>query len=204
MSDKFGALKAAALAATQGPWIKTEDDWRDSEDALITCDSRKGMTAIAKIDGGGEESGYSEPFKSEQQANAAFIAAANPAVVLDLLAALEVEREQRIAAEQRIAELDQGQQKPAGYIDARCFEGPYPTGGSWSLNPYNGAGLNQITPFYLAPPKQTPLGYVDMFAVMRMHEGRMSFCALRPEPRGISYVSVYAGDSVAVPKEQKA
>lgn len=89
MSDKFGALKAAALAATQGTWIKTEDDWRDSEDALITCNSRKGMTAIAKIDGGGEESGYSEPFKSEQQANAAFIAAASPDVVLSLLAALE-------------------------------------------------------------------------------------------------------------------
>jgi hypothetical protein len=118
-------------------------------------------------------------------------------IITALLVALE-------GKDQRISELEQGQQKPAGYIDARCFEGPYPTGGSWSLNPYNGAGLNQTTPFYLAPPKQTPIGYVDMFAVMRMHEGRMSFCALRPEPKGISYVSVYAGDSVAVPKEQKA
>ncbi|MEX2990208.1 ead/Ea22-like family protein [Serratia fonticola] len=103
MSDKLEALKAAALAATPGPWIKTEDDWRDSEDALITCNSRKGMTAIAKIDGGGEESGYSEPFKSEQQANAAFIAAANPAVVLDLLAALE-EKDQRIKEFESITE----------------------------------------------------------------------------------------------------
>lgn len=94
MSDKFEALKAAALAATSGPWFSMEDDWRDGEDALITCESREGMTAIAKIDGGGSESGYDDPFKSEQQANSAFIAAANPAAILDLLAELK-EVEQR-------------------------------------------------------------------------------------------------------------
>ncbi|CAI1766005.1 Uncharacterised protein [Serratia fonticola] len=92
MSDKLEALKAAALAATPGPWFAMEDDWRDGEDSLITCEFREGMTAIAKIDGGGSESGYDVPFKSEQQANAAFIAAASPDVVLSLLAALEEAR----------------------------------------------------------------------------------------------------------------
>ncbi len=87
--DEFEALKAAALAATPGPWFAMEDDWRDGEDSLITCEFREGMTAIAKIDGGGSESGYDDPFKSEQQANAAFIAAVSPDVVLSLLAALE-------------------------------------------------------------------------------------------------------------------
>lgn len=52
---------------------------------------------------------------------------------------------------ERIAELERGQQKPAGYIDARCFEGKYPTGGSWSLQPHDIGGLNQVTPFYLSP-----------------------------------------------------
>lgn len=83
------ALKATALAATPGPWFAMEDDWSDGEDSLITCESREGMIAIAKIGGGGSESGYDDPFKSEQQANAAFFAVANPAAVLELLAALE-------------------------------------------------------------------------------------------------------------------
>ena len=57
------------------------------------------MVAIAKIEGGGTASGYDEPFSSEQQANTAFIAAANPAVVLELLA-------ERDADKKRIAELE--------------------------------------------------------------------------------------------------
>jgi hypothetical protein len=87
--DKFSKLKAVALAATLGPWELVYDDWSDGDDALISSESRDGMVAIAKIEGGGSESGYDEPFSSEQQANAAFIAAANPAVILALLAALE-------------------------------------------------------------------------------------------------------------------
>jgi hypothetical protein len=97
--DKFSKLKAVALAATLGPWELVYDDWSDGDDALISSESRDGMVAIAKVEGGGEESGYDEPFSSEQQANAAFIAAANPAAVLALLAELE-------AKDKRIAELE--------------------------------------------------------------------------------------------------
>lgn len=50
------------------------------------------MVAIAKIEGGGTASGYDEPFSSEQQANTAFIAAANPAVVLELLAERDADK----------------------------------------------------------------------------------------------------------------
>lgn len=100
--DKFSELKAAALAATPGPWELVYDDWSDGEDALISCESRAGMVAIAKIEGGGSDSGYDEPFSSEQQANAAFIAAANPAVILALLAELEASDEKISARRQEV------------------------------------------------------------------------------------------------------
>lgn len=97
--DKFSELKSAAMAATRGPWESVCDYWSDGDDALISSESRDGMVAIAKIDGGGPDSGYDEPFSTEQQANAAFIAAANPAAVLELLA-------ERDADKKRIAELE--------------------------------------------------------------------------------------------------
>ncbi|CAI2521432.1 ead/Ea22-like family protein [Serratia liquefaciens] len=97
--NKLSELKAAAMAATPGPWTSLYDDWSDGDDALISCESRDGMVAIAKIEGGGFESGYDEPFSSEQQANAAFIAAANPAAVLELLA-------ERDADKKRITDLE--------------------------------------------------------------------------------------------------
>lgn len=101
--NKFSELKAAAMAATPGPWGSVYDDWSDGDDALISSESRDGMVAIAKIEGGGPDSGYDEPFGTEQQANTAFIAAANPAVVLELLAELaELE-----AKDKRIAELEE-------------------------------------------------------------------------------------------------
>lgn len=98
-------LKAAALAATPGPWESVYDDWSDGDDALISCGSRDGMVAIAKIEGGGSESGYDEPFSSEQQANTAFIAAANPDVVLALLAHIE-ELEKMDSQRERQAVID--------------------------------------------------------------------------------------------------
>ncbi|CAI1579725.1 Uncharacterised protein [Serratia proteamaculans] len=42
--------------------------------------------------------------------------------------------------------------QPVGYIDTRCLEGKYPTGGSWSLRPYDLSGVNQVTPIYLSAP----------------------------------------------------
>jgi hypothetical protein len=97
--DKFSELKAAAMAATPGPWEQLGDDWSDGDDALISCEPRDGMVPIAKIEGGGPDSGYDEPFSTEQQANARYITTANPAVVLELLA-------ERDADKKRITELE--------------------------------------------------------------------------------------------------
>ncbi len=93
--DKFSELKAAAMAATPGPWISGDDSWSDGDNANISTEERydSGIINIAQVDGGGSESGLDEPFSTEQQANAAFIAAANPAVVLALLADLEAKDE---------------------------------------------------------------------------------------------------------------
>lgn len=52
----------------------------------------------------------------------------------------------------------------------------------------------------LASRQRKPIGYVDMFALMDVFKGESRFCSLRPEPNKISCVSVFLGDSVAVPK----
>lgn len=125
-TEKLSQLKAAAIAATPGPWGSVYDDWSDGDDALISSESRDGMVAIAKIKGGGPDSGYDEPFGTEQQANTAFIAAANPAAVLELLAELEDERASRAQwqqnctrAEERIAELESKLATPVRLPDMR-------------------------------------------------------------------------------------
>lgn len=64
------------LKHTPGPWFAEDDDWTDGEDALITCESREGMVSVAKVEGGGSESGYDSDFSEEQMANAKLIAAA--------------------------------------------------------------------------------------------------------------------------------
>ncbi|TCL06846.1 hypothetical protein [Sodalis ligni] len=71
---------------------------------------------------------------------------------------------------------------------------------SWKAKGWNVAPMFMLPPVPLASTKGMMLGYVDMFAVMRMHDGRSRFASLRPEPKSISYVRVYAGESVAVPK----
>ncbi|NUC57568.1 ead/Ea22-like family protein, partial [Escherichia coli] len=70
----------------------------DAGDALIHREV-VGYLPICRIEGAHPESGFDEDFQMEQQANAEFIAAANPATVLALLDELE-------AAEKRIAELE--------------------------------------------------------------------------------------------------
>lgn len=96
--NKLSELKAAALAATPGPWVFVDDDWSDGDHANITSAERSDSSIIdiAQVNGGGTASDFDEPFRTEQQANTAFIASANPAVVLALLAELE-EKDKRIA-----------------------------------------------------------------------------------------------------------
>ncbi|EEW2379219.1 ead/Ea22-like family protein, partial [Escherichia coli] len=56
----------------------------DGDDALIHREVA-GYIPICRIEGAHPESGFDEDFQIEQQANAEFIAAANPATVLALL-----------------------------------------------------------------------------------------------------------------------
>ena len=91
MIEQMKALKAAALAATQDVWISVDEDWSDGDQAEITTENRIDgcVIAIAQVSGGGSESELDEPFRSEQQANARYIAAVNPPAILALVNELE-------------------------------------------------------------------------------------------------------------------
>ncbi|EHJ0293758.1 ead/Ea22-like family protein [Salmonella enterica subsp. enterica serovar Schwarzengrund] len=123
----YQALRDAAEKATCGVWsLEYGEEKLDAGDALIHREV-VGYLPICIIEGAHPESGFDEDFQMEQQANAEFIAAANPATVLALLDELEhyKSREERVtklvldnstswdalykkleAAEKRIAELD--------------------------------------------------------------------------------------------------
>ncbi|CAD6054090.1 ead/Ea22-like family protein [Escherichia coli] len=95
----YQALREAAEKATCGEWSLEYGKGRfNGDDALIHRDV-VGYLPICRIEGAHPESGFDEDFQMEQQANAEFIAAANPATVLALLGELE-------AAKKRIAELE--------------------------------------------------------------------------------------------------
>ncbi|ELH91729.1 hypothetical protein WKS_04740 [Escherichia coli KTE176] len=95
----YQALREAAEKATCGEWSLEYGDGRfDGDDALIHREVA-GYIPICRIEGAHPESRFYEDFQMEQQANAEFIAAANPATVLALLDELE-------AAKKRIAELE--------------------------------------------------------------------------------------------------
>ncbi|EFM0507380.1 ead/Ea22-like family protein [Escherichia coli] len=95
----YRALRAKAEKATCGEWSLEYGEGRfDGDDALIHREVA-GYIPICRIEGAHPESGFDEDFQMEQQANAEFIAAANPATVLALLGELE-------AAKKRIAELE--------------------------------------------------------------------------------------------------
>ncbi|MDQ9272869.1 ead/Ea22-like family protein [Escherichia marmotae] len=124
----YQALREAAEKATCGEWSLEYGEGRfDGDDALIHREVA-GYIPICRIEGAHPESGFDEDFQMEQQANAEFIAAANPATVLALLD--ERERNQQYikrrdqeneeialtvgklrveleAAEKRIAELEE-------------------------------------------------------------------------------------------------
>ena len=95
----YQALRAKAEKATCGEWsLEYGEERFDAGDALIHREV-VGYLPICRIEGAHPESGFDEDFQTEQQANAEFIAAANPATVLALLGELE-------AAKKRIAELE--------------------------------------------------------------------------------------------------
>ena len=95
----YQALRAKAEKATCGVWSLEYGEGRfDGDDALIHREAA-GYIPICRIEGAHPESGFDEDFQMEQQANAEFIAAANPATVLALLGELET-------AKKRIAELE--------------------------------------------------------------------------------------------------
>lgn len=95
----YQALREKAEKATCGVWSLEYGDGRfDAGDALIHREV-VGYLPICRIEGAHPESGFDEDFQMEQQANAEFIAAANPATVLALLDELET-------AKKRIAELE--------------------------------------------------------------------------------------------------
>ena len=95
----YQALREAAEKATCGVWsLEYGEERFDAGDALIHREV-VGYLPICRIEGAHPESGFDEDFQMEQQANAEFIAAANPATVLALLGELET-------AKKRIAELE--------------------------------------------------------------------------------------------------
>lgn len=99
MKIDYQALREKAEKATCGVWSLEYGEGRfDGDDALIHREAA-GYIPICRIEGAHPESGFDEDFQMEQQANAEFIAAANPATVLALLGELET-------AKKRIAELE--------------------------------------------------------------------------------------------------
>ena len=85
MKIDYQALREKAEKATCGVWSLEYGESRfDGDDALIHREVA-GYIPICRIEGAHPESGFDEDFQIEQQANAEFIAAANPATVLALL-----------------------------------------------------------------------------------------------------------------------
>lgn len=123
----YQALRAKAEKATCGEWhLEYGEGSFDGDDALIHREVA-GYIPICRIEGAHPESGFDEDFQMEQQANAEFIAAANPSAILALLDELEAAealnkhlelairkaegcsealRRKTEAAEKRIAELE--------------------------------------------------------------------------------------------------
>ncbi|UYI86261.1 MAG: ead/Ea22-like family protein [Escherichia coli] len=85
----YQALREKAEKATSGVWsLEYGEERFDAGDALIHREV-VGYLPICRIEGAHPESGFDEDFQIEQQANAEFIAAANPATVLAMLDELE-------------------------------------------------------------------------------------------------------------------
>ncbi|ELR6172283.1 ead/Ea22-like family protein [Escherichia coli] len=81
----YQALREAAEKATCGEWSLEYGKGRFNGDDALIHRKAAGYIPICRIEGAHPESGFDEDFQMEQQANAEFIAAANPATVLALL-----------------------------------------------------------------------------------------------------------------------
>ncbi|XJX50285.1 ead/Ea22-like family protein [Salmonella enterica subsp. enterica serovar Agona] len=107
MTIDYQALREKAEKATSGVWsLEYGEERFDAGDALIHREV-VGYLPICRIEGAHPESGFDEDFQMEQQANAEFIAAANPATVLALLDELKT-------AKKRIAELESNEVREVG------------------------------------------------------------------------------------------
>ncbi|EJZ9501271.1 ead/Ea22-like family protein [Escherichia coli] len=114
----YQALRAKAEKATCGVWSLEYGEGRfDGDDALIHREAA-GYIPICRIEGAHPESGFDEDFQIEQQANAEFIAAANPATVLALLDELEAAEKQILKLEKLAVAESVGADKAA----ASCVE----------------------------------------------------------------------------------
>ncbi|MFP2862373.1 ead/Ea22-like family protein [Escherichia marmotae] len=81
----YQALREAAEKATCGVWSLEYGEGRFYGDDALIHREVAGYIPICRIEGAHPESRFYEDFQMEQQANAEFIAAANPATVLELL-----------------------------------------------------------------------------------------------------------------------
>ncbi|MDM1814904.1 ead/Ea22-like family protein [Serratia ureilytica] len=110
--DKFSELKAAAIAATPGPWFRSSVQFNGitTEETFITQGNKPHVASTS------------------EKRDAIFIAAANPAAVLELLAELEA-KDKRIAEleaseTQLIQERDSAEQALADMYEAATGERP--------------------------------------------------------------------------------
>ncbi len=102
----YQALRDKAEKATCGVWsLEYGEERFDAGDALIHREV-VGYLPICRIEGAHPESGFDEDFQMEQQANAEFIAAANPATVLALLDELESKDRRNAELEAKLQATD--------------------------------------------------------------------------------------------------
>ncbi|ENJ2273036.1 ead/Ea22-like family protein [Escherichia coli] len=114
----YQALREKAEKATCGEWSLEYGKGRfDGDDALIHREVA-GYIPICRIEGAHPESGFDEDFQTEQQANAEFIAAANPATVLALLDELEAAENNLIDSECHGAELEESLRDKQALLEA--------------------------------------------------------------------------------------
>ncbi|MED9268590.1 ead/Ea22-like family protein [Escherichia coli] len=114
----YQALREKAEKATCGVWSLEYGEGRfDGDDALIHREAA-GYIPICRIEGAHPESGFDEDFQMEQQANAEFIAAANPATVLALLGELEAAENNLIDSECHVAELEEALRDKQALLEA--------------------------------------------------------------------------------------